>query len=212
VDFLSKDLQAYIEAKTTQENPLLQKLNRETNANVLMSRMLSGHLQGRVLSILSHMIKPANILEIGTYTGYSAICLAEGLRPGGKLYTIDVNQELEGMTRQYLSQAGLDEIVQYIVGNAVEIIPSLDIEFDLVFIDADKSNYCKYFDLVIDKVVPNGFIIADNVLWSGKILEKGKKDEDAQGIIDFNDKVHLDKRVDNVLFPIRDGLMVLRKL
>ena len=175
--------------------------------------MLSGHLQGRVLSMISKMIQPKRILEIGTYTGYSAICLSEGLNKDGLLHTIDVNEELESMVRgKYFKAAGTDNKINYHIGNAVKIIPTLNEIFDLVFIDADKQNYSNYYDLVFDKVRSGGFIIADNVLWSGKILDDPKKmDVDTKAIYDYNKKVHTDERVDHVLFPIRDGLMVARK-
>lgn len=213
MDFIDKELDNYIVNHTTEEPLLLQQLNRETNASVLMPRMLSGHLQGRVLSMLSHMIKPDNILEIGTYTGYSALCLMEGISDEGKLYTIDINEELEDMVRKYLEKSGIADRVEYLIGTAVEIIPKLDVKFDLVFIDADKTNYSKYFDLVIDKLSVGGYIVADNVLWSGKVIEEVKKgDKDTQALIDFNDKIQKDPRVENVLFPIRDGLMIMRKL
>ena len=212
MDFLSEELQRYVEEHTTPETELLQKLNRETHAKVMRPRMLSGHLQGRILSIFSHMIKPENILEIGTYTGYSAICMAEGLKDGGKLYTLDINEELEAMVKSYFKEAGLEEKIDYRIGNALDIIPELNVSFDMVFIDADKVNYSNYFDLVIDKVSPGGFIIADNVLWSGKVVNDGKTDKDTQVILDFNTKMHNDERVENVLFPVRDGLMVMRKL
>ena len=211
MDFLPEDLQKYIEDHTAPESELLYQLNRETHANILMPRMLSGHLQGRVLAMLSKMIKPGRILEIGTYTGYSALCLCEGLQEGGKLITMDINEELEDVVRDYLKRSGKEESIDYRIGNALEIIPELDGPFDLVFIDADKYNYPNYFDLVIDKMPSGSYLLADNVLWSGKVLET-KVDEDTQAIIDFNKKVHEDPRVENVLFPIRDGIMVLRKL
>lgn len=210
MEFLPEKLEQYVEQHTTAESELLQRLNRETHANVMMPRMLSGHVQGRVLSMLSHMIKPKNILEIGTYTGYSAICLAEGLAKEGKLYTIDINEELEEMVRGYFEEAGLLGKIEYLIGNAMEIIPNLKVMYDLVFIDADKINYSNYFDLVIENVKQGGYIIADNVLWSGKVVGE-KIDKDTKAIMDFNDKVHNDSRVENVLFPVRDGLMVLRK-
>lgn len=210
MDFLNKAITGYAEAHTTAESDLLARINRDTNANVLMPRMISGHFQGRVLSMFSHMVKPGFILEIGTYTGYSAICLAEGLKRGGKLYTIDINEELEDMVRGYFSKAGLADVIDYKIGNAVEIIPQMEVTFDLVFIDADKINYSKYFDLVLDKISPGGFIIADNVLWSGKVVES-KTDKDTRALIAFNAKTHNDDRVENVLLPVRDGLMVLRK-
>ena len=210
MDFLPEELQKYIEAHTVIEPELLSDLNRETNANILMPRMLSGHLQGRILAMFSKMIKPSNILEIGTYTGYSAICLCEGLQKEGKLLTLDINEELEDVVRKHIERNGLSEVIDYQIGNAMEIIPELSGPFDLVFIDADKVNYSNYFDLVIDKLNTGGYILADNVLWSGKVLDTDT-DADTQAIKDFNDKVQQDDRVENVLFPVRDGIMVLRK-
>jgi caffeoyl-CoA O-methyltransferase len=163
-----------------------------------------------VLSALSHMIKPSAILEIGTYTGYSAICLSEGLKENGKLFTIDINDELEGMVRKYFQQAGVEKKINYLIGNAIDIIPGIKETFDMVFIDADKINYSNYYDLVFDKVRPGGFIIADNVLWSGKVLDS-KMDADTKAIVSYNEKIQKDNRVENVLFPVRDGLMVARK-
>lgn len=213
MDFIDKALSEYVEEHTEAPSPILKKLDRETNVNVYMPRMLSGHLQGKVLSMLVHMINPKRILEIGTYTGYSAIAMAEALDHDSKLFTIDINEELEDMVRRYIKEAGFDNIIDFRVGNAINIIPDINEVFDLVFIDADKGNYSNYFELVIDKVKAGGFIIADNVLWSGKVLEQNRKklDKDTEAIIRFNDKVHQDNRVENVLFPIRDGLMVLRK-
>src|SRR5690606_3480104 len=170
-------LQRYAELHTTSETELLRKINRDTHAHILKARMLSGQLQGRVLSMISCMLKPRVILEIGTYTGYSAICLAEGLQEGGKLITIDVNEELEDRVRKYFSDAKLSDKIDYRIGLASKVIPQLEERFDLVFIDADKENYSHYFDLVIDRVNLNGIILADNVLWSGKVLnEKPDKD------------------------------------
>lgn len=212
MDFLDTEIEEYVQVHTTSESELLQKLNRETNAKILMPRMLSGHLQGRALSMFSKMISPKNILEIGTYTGYSAICLAEGLKEGGKLYTIDINEELEEMVRRYLKEAGIADKTEYIIGNALEVIPTLNQTFDLVFIDADKENYLNYFELIFEKVNTGGFIIADNVLWSGKVLESPEQqDKDTKAITAFNNVIQNDARVDNVLFPIRDGLMVIQK-
>ncbi|MBO3700432.1 O-methyltransferase [Roseivirga sp. E12] len=212
MEFLPADLQAYVEAHSDGESGLLADLNRDTYTKVMMPRMLSGHLQGRMLSMLSHMIQPKCILEIGTYTGYSAICMAEGLVPEGKLITLDINEELEAMVRDYFEKAQLTEKIDYRIGNAMDLIPEIDATFDLVFIDADKKNYTNYFNLVFDKVRPGGFIIADNVLWSGKVVQTEKKtDKDTQAILDFNRFVQEDDRVENVLFPVRDGLMVIRK-
>ncbi len=214
MDFLDKELQKYIDQHTSDESKLLTELDRETYEKVMTPRMLSGHLQGRVLAMLCHMIKPQKVLEIGTYTGYSALCFAETLAPDACITTIDINEELEDMVREYIAKSGYQDKIDYRVGDAVEIIPQLDQSFDLVFIDADKVNYSNYFDLVIDKLSVGGFIIADNVLWSGKVLDKNrnKPDKDTDAIIAFNSKVHEDNRVENVLFPIRDGLMILRKI
>lgn len=213
MEFLPEAIQQYVEKHSQEEPPLLQQLDRETHAKVMMPRMLSGHLQGRVLSMLCHMIKPKNILEIGTYTGYSAICMAEGLAAQGKITTLDINEELETMVRGYFDKAGISHQVDYRIGNAMEIIPNLSGPFDLVFIDADKINYSNYFDLVIDKVEVGGYIIADNVLWSGKVVDTEKKiDKDTQALLDFNQKIQTSDQVQNVLFPIRDGLMIMRKL
>lgn len=214
MDLIPAAINHYCEAHTTKESEALQTLNRYTHANVLQPRMLSGHLQGRFLSMMSHMIKPVNILEIGTYTGYSAICLAEGLSENGKLVTIDINAELEQVVRSHISMAGMENKIQFIIGDAYQVIRTLPQTFDLVFIDADKPSYSKYFDLVIDKVRPGGFIIADNVLWSGKVLNPDElaKDKDTQAIDNFNKKINADPRVENMLLPLRDGLMLIRKI
>lgn len=211
MDFISSELNRYAEAHTSDESPLLKRIERETRVGVHMSRMISGHLQGRFLSLLTKMIRPRNILEIGTYTGYSAICLAEGLTPGGKLFTIDINEELESRVRNYFDEAGMSEKIQYSVGDAVEIISTLPGPFDFVFLDADKENYARYFDLVIDKIPSGGFILADNVLWSGKVLNQ-KLDKDTKAIKAFNNKIQEDERVENVLLPVRDGIMIIRKI
>lgn len=212
MDFLPKEIDQYAELHTQHESEILRQLNRETNTKVLKPRMLSGHIQGRILSMLSHMIKPNRILEIGTYTGYSAICMAEGLTEGGKIITIDKNVELKEMVLQYFSAAGIKDKVEYLLGDAMDLISPINETLDMVFIDADKINYYNYYNLVFDKVRPGGFIIADNVLWSGKVVQsENKRDKDTQAIMDFNRLVHEDDRVENVLVPIRDGLMVLRK-
>ncbi|MFC6997528.1 O-methyltransferase [Rufibacter roseus] len=213
MDFLDPDLQAYAEAHTTPETELLHQLNRETHLKVMKPRMLSGHLQGRTLAMFSQMLRPRRILEIGTYTGYSALCLTEGLAEDGILHTIDVNDELEDMVRDYIEKAELTQKIQLHIGQAAEVIPTLDEVWDLVFIDADKKSNGVYYDMVLDKVRPGGFIIADNVLWSGKVVEKfrSKLDKDTQLVLDFNQKIHLDPRVENVLLPIRDGILVIRK-
>ena len=212
MEFIPEDIQKYVEDHSGKESELLTELNRETHQKVLMPRMLSGHLQGRVLSMISHMLKPQRILEIGTYTGYSAICLAEGLAENGLLITLDKNEEVEEMVRGYFEKAGLSDRVDYRIGDAMRLIPDIEGPFDLVFIDADKKNYLNYFNLVIEKVRIGGFIIADNVLWSGKVIQTEKKiDSDTQAILDFNRSMEEDERVENVLLPIRDGLMVVRR-
>lgn len=211
--FLVEEIEEYSAAHTEDENALLKSLNRETHAHILSPRMLSGHLQGRFLSMISRMIRPDRILEIGTYTGYSGICLCEGLNPGGKLITIDVNEELESFTRRYFDQTPFKDQIDYRIGNALDIIPTLTNTFDIVFIDADKINYSAYFNLCLDKTRTGGFLIADNVLWSGKVVQQLKKiDKDTQALLDFNRMVHEDPRVSNLLLPIRDGLMILQKL
>jgi len=214
MDFLPEELDRFVCEHTQPEPELLHRINRETNIKILRPRMLSGHLQGRVLSMFSHMIKPKTILEIGTYTGYSAICMAEGLQPGGVIHTIDIDEELEDFVREKIELAELKDTIQFHVGNALEIIPKLNTNFDLVFIDADKENYFTYFDLVIDRVPSGGYLIADNVLWSGKVVDEHeiKNDPDTKALVEFCNKVHNDPRVQNVLFPVRDGLMVMRKL
>ncbi len=211
MDFLPEDLQKYVTEHTSVESELLRNVTRDTYAKVLMPRMLSGHVQGRFLSMLSCLIKPENILEVGTYTGYSAVCLAEGLQPEGKLVTIDVNEELESRVRGYFEDAGLTAKIDYHIGDAARIIPTLDIKFDLVFIDADKENYSVYYDLIFDKVKPGGLILADNVLWSGKVT-KPKPDKDTRALLQFNDRIMADPRVENLLLPLRDGIMMIRKI
>lgn len=211
MDFFSPELQNYIENHTKAESPLLSKLNRETHLKLMMPQMLSGHLQGQVLSMLSKMINPQHILEIGTFSGYSALCLAEGLRDGGMLYTIDINEELEEMVSRYIKEAGMEQKIKPMTGNALEIIPRLNLEFDLVFIDADKVNYLNYYNMVLPILKTGGYIIADNVLWSGHVLHTNP-DKDTKAIKEFNDTIHSDSRVENVLLPVRDGLMLIRKV
>lgn len=212
MDFLPKSLQEYVERHTSKESELLHQIDRETYLHVLKPRMLSGHLQGRVLSMLSHMVRPTYILEIGTYTGYSAICLAEGLKKEGKLVTIEVNEELEPKVRSYFDSSGFGDQIDFIIGNAQEIIPTLSYTWDMVFIDADKESYPAYFEQTLPQVRKGGFIIIDNVLWSGKVADLKEKDKATESIRTFNEMVHTNQSVENVLFPIRDGLMILRKL
>jgi len=201
----------YAEAMTSPESPLLKRINHETHADVRMPRMLSGHLQGRFLALISSMIRPKRILEIGTYTGYSALCLAEGLAPGGRLITIDNNDELEKRVRSYFAESPWNASIDFRVADAQALIPALPGPFDLVWIDADKEGYSKYFDLVIDKVSSGGYILADNVLWSGKVLEPDP-DKDTRAIMAFSEKVRNDLRVQTVLVPLRDGIMLMRKI
>lgn len=212
MDFLPEKIDQYSENHTSPESEVLAKLNRDTQAKILRARMLSGHLQGRTLSMMSHMMRPKRILEIGTYTGYSALCLAEGLTEDGLLHTIDINEELEDFTQSYFDKSEHGKKIKMHIGNAMEIIPELHETWDMVFIDADKSNYANYYNLVFDHVRPGGFIIADNVLWSGKVVEPLKpQDIDTKALLEFNEMVTKDERVENVLLPIRDGLMVARK-
>jgi predicted O-methyltransferase YrrM len=213
MEFIDPELDQYVCQHSQPEPSVLQELNRKTHLEVLQPRMLSGHFQGRVLSMLSHMIRPKRVLEIGTYTGYSALCFAEGLAEEGKVITIDVNEELEDLVKEYIAKSGMDDKVEYLMGDAAHFIPALHEEWDIVFIDADKKSYIKYYELVFDKVKKGGYIIADNVLWSGKVLEDYESlDKETKIIMDYNNMVHNDPRVDHVLLPIRDGLMIARKL
>jgi predicted O-methyltransferase YrrM len=205
-------IEQYIIDHTEPENKVLKELSRQTQHKVLLSRMLSGHLQGKVLEMISKMISPEYILEIGTYTGYSAICLAQGLKENGKIHTIEINDELENFIKQYISKSGLENKIDLHIGNALEIIPTINHEFDLVFIDADKRQYLEYYQIAIEKTRKGGFILADNVLWNGKVVSPlNPNDEYTAGILKFNDFVHHDPRVENVILPIRDGIMMLRK-
>jgi predicted O-methyltransferase YrrM len=213
MEFIDKKLSQYAEQHTTPENKLLKSLNRDTHANVLAPRMLSGHLQGRLLSLFSKMVQPKVILEIGTYTGYAALCLAEGLTKDGVLHTIDVNEELETRIKKYFNQSAYADQIKLHIGNAINIIPKIQEKFDLVFIDADKENYSNYYDLLIDQLPSGGIIIADNVLWSGKVIDQEAiiTDNDTRELDHFNAKVQSDPRVENILVPVRDGIMVARK-
>lgn len=212
MEFIDEALDNYCCEHSSPEDALLAKLNRETHVKILQPRMLSGHFQGRVLSMLSKMIRPERILEIGTYTGYSALCLAEGLTETGKIITLDVNAQLEDFVRAFIAESQYASKIDYRIQDAMQHIPELDELFDIVFIDADKQNYINYYHLVFDKVKSGGYILSDNVLWSGKVVQtEGKIDKDTQLLQEFNDMIQNDDRVENVLLPIRDGIMIARK-
>lgn len=209
--FLDHNLETYVAEHSEQEPELLQELARETHLKILQPRMLSGAYQGRLLALLSKLIAPKHILEIGTYTGYSALCLAEGLQADGQIDTIDINEELTDMQRKYFDVSGYGKHIVQHLGNAAEIIPGIEGTFDFVFIDADKEQYPLYFDLIVDRVRSGGLIIADNVLWSGKVLEPAT-DQATESLQIFNKKVAKDSRVETVILAVRDGLTLLRKI
>ncbi len=211
--FISEELERYIEQHSQKEPELLVALNRETHQKVLQPRMLSGHFQGRVLSMLSKLIRPEHILEIGTYTGYATLCLCEGLQKKGSVDTIDINEELAFIQKKYFDLSPWKEQITQHIGDAMEIIPSLDKKYDLVFIDADKENYLNYYDMIVPKMKVGGIILSDNVLWSGKVLEEpNPKDLSTNILLEYNKKINEDPRVETVLLPIRDGLTVTRVL
>lgn len=213
MEFPDPKINEYAEQFTEKESELLARINRETWSEVLIPRMLSGHVQGRILSMISHMAKPKRVLEIGTYTGYSALCLAEGIPADGVLHTIDINDELETRVRGYFKASAYDDQIKFHVGNALDVIRELNESWDLVFIDADKENYSNYFDMVIDHVRPGGWIVADNVLWSGKVLDdESTMDHETRALHEYNRKISEDSRVESLLLPVRDGLMCCRKL
>ena len=210
MEFIDADIEDYARVFSGEPSALLQELDRETHAMILQPRMLSGHLQGRFLSFLAKVISPTTILEIGTFTGYSALCLAEGLGPAGRLITIDINEELESFTRSFFDRSDYKHQIDYRIADAKEEINKLEGPFDLVFIDADKRNYALYYDLIIDKMSPGGVILVDNVLWSGKIVDENARDKSTQALRYFNQKCLEDPRVDKMLLPLRDGLYMLR--
>jgi predicted O-methyltransferase YrrM len=211
--FISQELEDYIEQHSEKEPALLAALNKETYQKILLPRMLSGHFQGRVLSMLSKLIRPINILEIGTYTGYSALCLCEGMQENGQLHTIDIKEELVDFQRKHFDKSPWGEQIVQHLGEAVDIIPALDLKFDLVFIDADKENYLNYFELIVPKMNKGGIILSDNVLWSGKVLEPLQpNDLSTKVLLEYNQLLATDPRVETVLLPIRDGLTVSRVL
>ncbi len=210
---LKPEIEEYILSHTSPENSLLKEISRETQAKILMPRMLSGYLQGRLLSMISKIIQPKNILEIGTYTGYSALCLAEGLQDDGILHTIEINDELENFILKFFNKSEYKNQIKLHIGDALNLILQMPDELDLVFIDADKRVYLDYYQLLIDKVKKGGIILADNVLWGGKVIEPiQNKDEYTKGILAFNQFVQNDSRVENLILPIRDGIMMLRKI
>ncbi|MEY3968141.1 MAG: O-methyltransferase [Flavobacteriia bacterium] len=211
MEFISPELQQYVTEHSSAVSPLLSQIDRETHLEVLQPRMLSGHFQGRVLSMLAQLLKPTAILEIGTYTGYSALCLAEGLTPDGKLITIDVNEELAPRVRSYFEASAYAQQIDYRIGNAAQLIPTLQYTFDLIFIDADKQQYPLYYEQALEKLKPGGFILIDNVLWSGKVLDTQHQDKDSVLLRELNLKISQDARVEKVLLPIRDGLYLIRK-
>lgn len=212
--FIPEELDNYVVNHSENEPELLQQLSRETYQKILQPRMLSGHYQGRILSMIAKLVGPKNILEIGTYTGYSALCLAESLDIKGSLHTIDINEELVDFQRKYFNKSAFGNQIHQYLGNALEIIPNFDIKFDLAFIDADKENYSNYFNLIIEKLNPGGIILSDNVLWSGKVLENTFKKEDTStpALIEYNRLLKNDDRVETIIMPIRDGLTISRKL
>jgi predicted O-methyltransferase YrrM len=211
MDFLPEEIQAYAEEHSQNEPELLKELFQETWQKVLNPRMLSGAFQGRLLALLSKLVQPGIVVEIGTYTGYSALCLAEGLKKDGRLITIDKNEELVDFSQRYFNRSPFKENIFQLQGNALELIPSINEKIDLAFIDADKSNYCNYFNLLIEKMNSGGIILSDNVLWSGKVLKKPEMDDvDTKGLIAYNKLLANDPRVETVLLPIRDGLTISR--
>lgn len=210
--FIPEKLDDYVVSHSEDEPELLQQLSRETHQKILQPRMLTGHYQGRVLSMISKLVNPKNILEIGTYTGYSALCLAEGLQNDGELHTIDINEELFDFQRKYFDKSSYGKQIHQYLGNALDIVPKLNMNFDLVFIDADKENYLNYFHLIIDKLNSGGVILSDNVLWSGKVIEKVEdKDIDTKGVIAYNSFLKNNPRIETIILPIRDGLSISRK-
>lgn len=213
MDFLNDRINKYSEQHSSSPIQALENLERETHLKILRPRMLSGHLQGKFLEMIVKMIRPKEVLEIGTYTGYSAICMAQGLSADACIHTIDINDELEDFAKSHFRKANVEHQIDFLIGNALDIIPKLELTFDLVFIDADKLNYKRYFDLILPKMRKGGFIIADNVLWSGKVLEPANtKDQETKAIQEFNDYVQACKKVNNLLLPLRDGLMIMEVL
>ncbi len=207
---MDKKILKYIYEHTASEDPVLEELYRETHIRFVNPNMSTGHLQGSILTFFSRMINPETILEIGTFTGYSAICHAKGLKPGGKLYTIEINDEIREFSYSYFCKTGLDKSIIQITGKAQDVIPDLDMEFDLAYIDGDKREYTEYYNIIIRKMRPKGFILADNVLWGGQVLNRNTKDAQTRGIIEFNEMIREQKNIEKVILPIRDGIMLIR--
>lgn len=211
--FLPEKIEEYVVRHSAKEPELLQQLNRETNLKVLQPRMLSGHYQGRILSMISKLVQPSSILEIGTYTGYSALCLAEGLKKEGILHTIDLNEELYDIQKKYFDASEFAPQIKQHLGDATKLIPILDTSFDLVFIDADKPNYPNYFELIMEKLNPGGIILSDNVLWSGKVVQPEKEDDEStRALLKYNRLLAQDHRLETVMLPVRDGLTISRRI
>ncbi|HBQ81270.1 MAG: methyltransferase [Bacteroidetes bacterium GWE2_41_25] len=209
---MNRKLEQYIKEHSSKEDPVLEDLYRQTYIRFVNPNMATGHLQGKFLELIAKMINPESILEIGTFTGYSTICLARGLRNGGRLVTIELNDELRGFVQSYFIKAGVDRDIVQMTGNAIEVLPSLDMMFDLVFIDGDKREYCDYYRLIKNKVRKGGYILADNVLWGEKVLETATTDKHSRGIIEFNNMIMNEKDIEHVIIPLRDGLTIIRKL
>jgi predicted O-methyltransferase YrrM len=207
---MNRWIEKYLSDYSSPEDPLLEELYRQTHIRFVNPNMSTGHLQGKLLEFLSVMIQPSLILEIGTFTGYSAICLAKGLKPGGKLYTVEKNDELKEFAGSYFKKAGLEDSIIQLTGRAQDLVPSLDLKFDLVYIDGDKREYKEYYNIIIRKTKPGSFILADNILWGDKVLEKHSGDPQTCGIIEFNEMIRAQKDIDNMILPIRDGLMLIR--
>ena len=209
---MDRQLEKYILDHSVPEDPVLEDLYRQTHLRFLNPNMACGHLQGKLLEMISRMVNPLYILEIGTFTGYSAICLARGLRSDGMVITVEANDELAGFSRSYFAKAGVDTKVKSIAGRFQDVAATIKEEFDLVYIDGDKREYIEYYRLIIDKVKPGGFIIADNVLWGGKVFEKDTRDQQTKGIIEFNNMLSKQKNIENIILPLRDGIMLIRKI
>lgn len=207
---MNKNLEKYIAEYSSPEDPLLAELYRETHIRFINPNMSTGYSQGKLLEFISGMISPETILEIGTYTGYSTICLAKGLREGGKLYTVEINDELQEFSRSYFIRAGLAESIVQVTGSALDIIPSLKVTFDMAYIDGDKREYVDYYDVTIPKMKAGSYIIVDNVLWGDKVLDRDTKDARTKGIIEFNEMIRQQKNIEKIILPVRDGIMLIR--